>query len=360
MSYQKWSQFQESEDDLFDSAAMDILSAKIQPVQPSVFDAVKNVPIVLVGEASHGTKEFYDYRCELTKQLIETGRCKGVCIEGNWPDCSLLHAYVTHLSPNLTLDDALSGFRSFPTWMWRNEAMKEFIVWLHAYNSKKNDAKDMCGIWGLDIYSLDTSISAVINFVSKHDPKNVAALKDYYDCFERVGQGDPQRYGMMTALMGNVGCQVEFKRALQDVVDNSESFITSNVADDHMHTKTHVRDLAFINEQNARVVVDAEAYYRSMYTESSLQKDEEGKQFLPKSSWEIRDTHFFETLEHIRNHLLETRGDNGVVVWAHNSHLGDARYVYAGTKREAELGLSKELNIGQLVKQRYPDSSIRY
>lgn len=235
--------------------------------------------------------------------------------------------------------------------------MRSFIKWLHAHNANL-DPKDRCGVWGLDLYSLDTSINAIIKSVDKYYPEDSKVLREYYNCFDRVGDSDPQRYGLMASLLGEGhSCRKDFQDALQEVIRQTESFIGRDCS---THADIHTRDLAFIIEQNARIVVNAEVYYRSMYTDKIIQQtDEEGKQFIPKSSWEIRDSHFFETLENVRQHLQASRGKNGVAVWAHNSHLGDARYVYAGTQREADLGLSKELNIGQLVKELHPLHAIR-
>lgn len=255
----------------------------------------------------------------------------GVCIEGDWPDVALLHCYVTLLTPDLTLEEAFVGFTRFPRWMWRNEPVRDFVQWLRTHNAHLPPNK-RCGIFGLDLYSLDTSMSAVIQFLEKNDPPNAILVKEFYSCFDRFGS-DPQRYGMMaTRSFDKFSCRNAVLDALENVIQKTQQYSRPN-------NGIHTHDMAFINEINARVVVDAERYYSAMFDSSA-------------SSWEVRDNHFFDCLMRVRRHLASTRSDDRVVVWAHNSHLGDARAT------STTVGSTKELNIGQLIKQTFPDNSL--
>jgi erythromycin esterase-like protein len=309
--------------------------------------------IVLIGEASHGTKEFYEYRCELTKQLIQGGQCKAVCIEGDFPDVSLLHAYCVHLAPDLTIENAMSGFKRFPTWMWFNSSMKDFVVWLHNHNAAL-PFEQRTGIVGLGIYSLNTSRHCVINHLAEHDPASAELVKGLYDCFDRVGGCDPQMYGLIASKkIDHLSCKREFAEALQRVADMTRQA-------SQLTTPLLFREFEFINEMNARVVAGAEVYYRSMFDPTSMptaeaspaaQEASDGK-FL--SSWELRDSYFYDVVQRVRAHLRSTRagGADGVCVWAHNSHLGDSRYT------TTSAGAAREFNVGQLLKDSVGSSEV--
>ena len=365
MSYERFKDIDsyESEAELFESNALNTIASKALPIQDldtsaskMILNVSKSKKVVCIGEASHGTREFYQYRNEITKNLIVHGNCKGVLIEGDFPSVSVCHAYVTNISPNVSIEDCMNSFQRFPTWIWSNESFKSFLEWLKEHNSKLLP-QQRCGIFGLDLYSFDTSMNAITSYVKKNDPEALATIKSLYQCFDRVANCDSQAYGYMTEVLGRTGCQQEFQRAQEEVKHSIDRILTSKDPHNTIECETAKADLALIHSINAQVVIDAEKYYRSMFKSKLRQRSDE--LIVPMSSWELRDTHFFKTLTTILSHLEKTRGpDSTVAVWAHNSHIGDARYVFAGTRREVELGVSKELNIGQLVKERFGDDSL--
>jgi erythromycin esterase-like protein len=332
--YKKWTDVTDpDEDDVIEGMDPVVtLSKKIQPLQ-SIHNMIRDSQIVLIGESTHGTKEFYEFRCELTKTLIENGTIKGICIEGDWPDVSLMHMWVTNMSPNLTLDDIMdSAFCRFPRWMWCNTTIYDFLTWLREWNDSR-PPEDRCGIFGIDLYSLRSSMAAVIDYLQKTDPDTAKIVKKYYSCFDEFG-GDGERYGAFHAQahrLDHPKCKEAFENSLQRIIAIGSTH--ANPTND-----VHIQDMNFINQINALVVTSAEHYYRSIFNPH-------------ESSWEVRDTHFFKAFESVREHLLTTRGCSGVAVWAHNSHLGDARHTQKGARY-------KELNIGQLVKERYETQCI--
>lgn len=184
-----------------ESGHVNHLAGLIHPLK-NVLGFAKNFDITLIGEASHGTREFYEFRCNLTKRLIEHHGCKGVCIEGDWPDTATLHHFVTEFGgshENATADATLKeSFSRFPTWMWQNHSMKNFLIWLRDFNSKQQP-QDRCGIFGLDVYSLHASKAAVVDYLMENNYQLTAAdVIDFYSCFDKYGD-DPQRYGMLTS-----------------------------------------------------------------------------------------------------------------------------------------------------------------
>ena len=299
-----------------------VLRAAAQPVE-AVFELVGDAKVVLVGEATHGTHEFYALRAALTARLIEERGFTGVAIEGDLPDTAELHRYVTG-ARNGAVDDALAGFRRFPTWMWRNTVMCDFVERLRARNLERPPER-RAGLFGLDLYSLHASMEAIVRYLQRIDPENAAAVRERYACFDRFGD-DPQRYGYATELHDNANCRAAVHDALQAVTGRVRAYAaTDGVA---------AADEAFLTEANARVVANAEAYYRTMFA-------------WDRSSWNVRDRHMDETLSRVREHLRATRGSDKVVVWAHNSHLGDAR--------ATRMGRQGEVTLGQLARERYGD-----
>ena len=267
------------------------------------------------------------WRCDLTKRLIEEAGFSGVCIEGDWPDTFALHSYVTAAEPAQTLDGAFEPLKSrFPVWMWRNEPVRDFVRSLRQRNDTlPEDAR--AGIFGLDVYSLHASMDAVKSYLAKVDPPAAEAVGACYACFDAFGD-DPQLYGRVAALGRHKdGCSAAAVAALQRVAAKTEEYARRD--------GIAARDAAFSNEMNARCVVDAAHYYRSMFDWN-------------ENSWNVRDKHFDDVLWRCRAHLRETRGSDKVVVWAHNSHLGDARATKAGA---ATPGGNAELNLGQLARE---------
>ena len=277
--------------------------------------------LVLIGEASHGTHEFYATRAELTKRLIDEKGFRAVALEADWPDSFRAHRFVTGRSEDASEAEALSDFQRFPAWMWRNTVVVEFIEWLRAWNGRAGAEKGLAGIYGLDLYSMHTSIESVLGYLDKTDPHEARRARHRYACFEHFSK-EPQAYGAATTYRGKEPCEDEVIDQLVELRRKQAEL---------MEWDGYVAEEEFFPaEQNARLVMNAERYYRSMFHG----RDE---------SWNLRDTHMFETLVELRAHL--DGGKAKVIVWAHNSHLGDAR-----ATSMSERG---ELNVGQLVRERF-------
>src|SRR5688572_6146303 len=275
---------------------------------------------VLIGEASHGTHEFYETRAQLTKRLIEEKGFRGVALEADWPDTFRVHRFVTGRGEDGDADSALSDFRRFPGWMWRNTVMIEFVEWLRAWNAKRSVEEGFAGIYGLDLYSMHTSIEAVLGYLDKVDPLSARRARHRYGCFDHFGE-DPQHYGLATVAGGAEPCENEVIDQLIELRRKYGELIGRN---------GHVGEEEFFSaEQNARLIMNAERYYRAMFHGRA-------------SSWNLRDEHMFETLTELFAHL--DGGHAKVVVWAHNSHLGDAR--------ATAMSRRGEFNVGQLVRER--------
>ena len=232
------------------------------------------------------------------------------------------------MPPDATADEALSGFKRFPTWMWRNTVVRDFVQWLRTYNAVLPASGTQVGFYGLDLYSLFASIEAVISYLDNVDPAAARRARERYACFEHVGR-EAENYGVATAAGLAEPCEEEVVQQLVDLQRHAPEYARRDgrVAEDDF----------FFAEQNARLVKNAEAYYRAMFR---------GR----VSSWNLRDRHMAETLDALVAHLDRHGGHAKVVVWAHNSHVGDAR--------ATELGDHGELNVGQLVRERYGREAI--
>jgi erythromycin esterase-like protein len=273
---------------------------------------------VLIGEASHGTHEFYRVRAQITKRLITDKEFTAIAVEADWPDAYRVNQYVRFEGEDEDAIDALSGFQRFPAWMWRNADVLDFVGWLRNYNEHRHAHR--VGFYGMDLYSLRASIRAVLDFLDKVDPDAARRARNRYACFDNYGE-DTQAYGYATSFGLNKSCE--------DEVISQWMEMRKRASDLARRDGRVARDAFFFAEQNARLVKNAEEYYRAMF---------HGR----VSSWNLRDTHMAETLAALMHHL----GANAkVVVWAHNSHLGDAR--------ATEMGQRGELNLGQLVRQKY-------
>ena len=278
---------------------------------------------VLLGEASHGTHEFYRHRADITRRLIEEKGFTAVAVEADWPDAYRVNRYVLGQSGDEDAKAALADFRRFPAWMWRNVEVVRFVEWLRA----RNDAHHLLSkarFYGLDLYSLRASMEAVVAYLDAVDPEAGAAARARYSCFDHVG-GEGPEYGHAVALNVAVPCEDEVVSELIELRRRSAKLLARD--------GQQAEDAFFFAEQNARLVLNAERYYRTMYR---------GR----VSSWNLRDLHMAETLEALTAHLDRRLGQCRVVVWEHNSHVGDAR--------ATELGANGELNVGQLVRARWP------
>ena len=275
---------------------------------------------VLIGEASHGTQEFYETRAQLTKRLVDEKGFRAVALEADWPDTFRVHRFVTGRGDDRNANDALGDFRRFPGWMWRNTVMIGFIEWLRAWNAERTVEEGFAGIYGLDLYSMHTSIEAVLGYLDKVDPLSARRARPRYGCFDHFSE-DPQHYGLATVAGGAEPCENEVIDQLIELRRKYAELIGRN---------GHVGEEEFFSaEQNARLIMNAERYYRSMFHGRA-------------SSWNLRDEHMFETLNELFAHL--DGGQAKVVIWAHNSHLGDAR--------ATAMSRRGELNVGQLVRER--------
>ena len=288
-------------------------SRDYDPLLKSIGDA----SIVLIGEASHGTHEFYRERAQITKRLIREKAFTAVAVEADWPDAYRVNRYVRALSNDNDAVECLSDFKRFPSWMWRNADVLDFIGWLRTFNDELPDQDEKVGFYGLDLYSLHTSIAAVLEYLERIDPEAAARARARYACFDHFGK-DEQAYGYATGLGIADSCEEEVVTQLVEMHKRATEFARRD--------GRIARDEFFYASQNARLVLNAERYYRSMFR---------GR----VSSWNLRDKHMVETLESLRRFL---GSQAKIVVWAHNSHLGDAR--------ATSMGEEGEWNVGELVR----------
>ncbi|HYG25630.1 MAG TPA: erythromycin esterase family protein [Caulobacteraceae bacterium] len=283
------------------------------PAFGAMFDRFAGARVVLLGEASHGTSEFYRARAAITRRLIEAHGFNIVAVEADWPDAA---AYDRYVRDRPEPQSAEPPFRRFPTWMWRNTEARGFIEWLHGWNMARS-MEARAGFYGLDLYNLSASIQSVLEYLDKVDPEAAAVARERYGCLTPWAR-DPQIYGRVALSQGYGRCEAGVTRMLQELLasrldyvgQDGESFLDATA--------------------NARLVKNAEAYYRAMY-------------YGAAESWNLRDTHMFETLCAV----LDAKGPTSkAVVWAHNSHIGDASKTAMGIERD-------EINIGQLCREKW-------
>jgi len=274
--------------------------------------------VILLGEATHGTAEFYQARARITEMLVDRHGFNIVAVEADWPDAAVYDAYVRDLSrPKVPK----TVFTRFPTWMWRNGQVAEFVNRLRELNSTIADPDRKAGFYGLDIYSLGASIEAVLHYLDKVDPDAAKVARERYGCLV-PWRAEPARYGRMALSRGDAVCEKPVTDALADLLRKRLNYLAND------------GNAFFDAEQNACIVAGAEQYYRAIY-------------YGDAASWNLRDQHMFNTLER----LLAQRGPNAkAVVWAHNSHVGNAAFTEMGQVRG-------EHNIGQLARQRFGDDA---
>jgi erythromycin esterase-like protein len=310
-------------------------------------EAIGNASIVLIGEASHGTHEFYRERARLTSRLIDAG-FDAVAIEGDWPDALRADRYVrgdyaasagiAALPSDDSARAALRGFRRFPSWMWRNTVVADWLEWLRARNAAERFGERRAGFYGLDLYSLRTSMADVIAYLDQTDPAAADAARHRYACFDSVGIADAENLGQEYGYAVTRGhldpCEDAVVAQLVDLQHRRAALLAPDgpVAE----------DAYFAAARNAALVHNAEIYYREMYRGRA-------------SSWNLRDTHMADTLAALREHLSPRVDQPRIVVWAHNSHVGDARAT--ALARPDRPGGEAQLNLGQLVRQRWPGES---
>jgi erythromycin esterase-like protein len=283
-------------------------------------EMVGDARIVLLGEATHGTHEFYHERARITQRLIEERGFTAVAVEADWPDAYRVNRYVRGVSGDGSPNEALSDFRRFPTWMWRNVDVLNLVGWLREYNDSLAAGRPKVGFYGLDLYSLYSSMEAVVRYLDEVDPEAARRARGRYACFEHFRE-DSQAYGYAAEMGITPRCEDEAVRQLMELRERAGELARDVPEDEH-----------FYAEQNARLVKNAEEYYRSMFR---------GR----VSSWNLRDCHMADTLEALVRHFDATGLGTKVVVWEHNSHIGDAR--------ATEMGEEGEWNVGQLARERW-------
>jgi erythromycin esterase-like protein len=290
----------------------------------ALFDLIGDSRLVLIGEASHGTHEFYRTRAHITQRLIQEKGFTAVAAEADWPDAHRVNRYVSGRGEDKSAAQALNNFRRFPAWMWRNSDVLEFVTWLREYNDSLPRGARKTGFYGMDLYSFHSSSRAVLQYLDKVDPEAARRARFRYGCFEQFGE-DIQAYGYAATFGMSKKCEDEVVAQLVEMSRRAAELASRDGRLDP--------DEFFIAEQNARVVKNAERYYRAMFS---------GR----VSSWNLRDCHMAETLDQLISYLGPS---SKIVVWAHNSHLGDAR--------ATELSRQGELNVGQLIREKYGGSA---
>src|SRR4051812_20659841 len=287
------------------------------PAFGAMFDRFGDARVVLLGEASHGTSEFYRARAAISRRLIEHHGFTIVAVEADWPDAATIDRYVRHRPWR---EGEMTAFDRFPTWMWRNREFDTFVRWLRQHNEQRPYER-MCGFYGLDLYNLSGSMRAVTDFLDREHPELARAAHRRYGCLEPWAE-EPQLYGRHSLIEGYARCEVGVIEMLKDLLQHQVDCLAPE-CDEWLDAAA-----------NARLVKDAEAYYRVMYQGSA-------------ESWNLRDTHMFDAL----NMILDAKGPGAkAIVWAHNSHVGNAAFTDMGMERG-------ELNIGQLTKEKFGDQA---
>ena len=305
------------------SRDLDLLRAEARPLTGSARDydplleLVGDARVVLLGEATHGTAEFYRERARITRRLIEERGFTLVAVEADWPDASRVDRWIRGGGRDRSAVEALDDFTRFPRWMWRNRVVLELVQWLREHNDALPPAR-RAGFYGLDLYSLFGSIEAVLGVLDRLDPEAAGRARQRYACFDHFGE-DTRAYGYAAEFGLSPSCE---DAALAQLLELQRA-------------SGEPRDELFFAEQNARLVKNAEAYYRTMFRG----RDE---------SWNVRDRHMAETLDALLEHFSRGGAPARAVVWAHNSHLGDAR--------ATSMGDQGEWNLGQLVRERFDPS----
>lgn len=276
---------------------------------------------VLLGEASHGTHEYYEWRARISKRLIDEKGFNFIAVEGDWPDCYRVNKYIKQY-PNSaqSAHSVLYEFQRWPTWMWANREIETLTEWIKQYNAKLPE-EHRVGFYGLDVYSLWESLDEVLKYVREYDPNMMASAMQAFQCFEQFNHNE-QEYAAWTAYLKK-SCEDEVVDLLMRVLQDHHSYARDGI------------EAQFSAAQNAHVIKNAESYYRTMI-------------YPGPESWNLRDQHMFDTLQRLMKfHSASGNADAKCIVWAHNTHVGDARY----TDME-DVG---EFSIGQLAREAYPD-----
>jgi erythromycin esterase-like protein len=293
---------------------------------PLLVQQLARARLALLGEASHGTHEFYAERAALSQRLVREHGFNAIVVEADWPDAWRVNRYIRGLSDDADAQQALSGFERFPTWMWRNTVVRDFVEWLREHNRGCAPSRQV-GFYGMDLYSLYASVRAVLEYLDRVDPEAAQRARSRYTCFDHFG-GDSQAYGYAASFGMQSSCEDEVVQQLREMNRRAGELLAGSGTD---------RSDVFYAQQNARLVRNAEEYYRTMF---------HGR----VSSWNLRDSHMVETLQALEKHLGTLGTPPKMVVWAHNSHLGDAS--------ATEMGDMGEWNVGQLARDRWEDEAV--
>ncbi|HET8521983.1 MAG TPA: erythromycin esterase family protein, partial [Thermomicrobiales bacterium] len=283
-----------------------------------LLDRIGDARFVLLGEASHGTHEYYLWRARISKRLIEEKGFRFISVEGDWPDCYRVNQYIQGELSDTTAKDVLHAFERWPTWMWANWEIVAFTEWLHDYNDGR-PPDEKVGFYGLDVYSLWESLEAILGYLKDHDPDALPAAQKAFRCFEPYGE-DPQEYARATLFVPET-CEREVIDLLNTIRQQAASKVDNNAT-------------ALNAVMNAEVVKGAETYYRTMVHGGG-------------TSWNVRDRHMADTL----NRLMQFYGaDAKAIVWEHNTHIGDARYT--------DMASAGMFNVGELVRQEHEPAGV--
>ena len=315
-----------------DASLLEGLRAHLRPLAGPAADDGELVArlgrarLALLGEASHGSHEFYAERVALSQRLIAEHGFNALALEADWPDAWRVNRYIHGRSDDRDAAEALSGFERFPTWMWRNTVMVGFVEWLREFNAGRA-ASQQVGFYGMDLYSMYGSIAEVLKYLDRVDPEAARRARSRYGCFDHFGE-DSQAYGYAASFGMKSNCEDEVIQQLREMNRRAADLLAGSGKE---------RSDLFHAQQNARLVRNAEEYYRTMF---------HGR----VSSWNLRDSHMVETLQALEKHLAGLTGRARMIVWAHNSHLGDAS--------ATEMGDIGEWNVGQLARDRWGDAAM--
>jgi erythromycin esterase len=285
-----------------------------------LFKRIADKKYVLLGEASHGTADYYNWRAEISQKLITEKGFSFIAVEGDWPDCYRINRYVrgfTEAGKNAR--EVLQAFRRWPTWMWANEEIVDLIEWLRTYNADLPSERKI-GFYGLDVYSLWESLAVLIANYKSLGSEAVTAIKRVVNCFEPYEE-DVQKYASASAFISDT-CEDEAVELLRKIRLNRDIYRDGD------------SEIKLQTVQNAFVIKNAEAYYRAMIRGGA-------------ESWNIRDTHMMDTLARLMAHHGDTAKG---IVWEHNTHIGDARFT--------DMAESGEVNLGQLARERYGEENV--
>ncbi|CAN5205389.1 N/A [soil metagenome] len=283
-----------------------------------LIESIGDSNYVLLGEASHGTHEYYTWRAQISKRLIQEKGFRIIAVEGDWPDCYKINRWIKGLeAPSTPITNVLKSFERWPTWMWANWEIASFCTWLKSYNDPRVH-NEKIGFYGLDVYSLWESLDIMVKYLEKEDPETAKYARNAFKCFEPFKEKDSYATIFRNS---KTGCKEQVIQLLKKVRENSHKYNDEQEADLNA-------------EINTLVMANAEKYYKSMAG-------------FGDDSWNVRDRHMVETLNTLSNYYGD---DAKIIVWAHNTHIGDAR--------ATDMAADGLINLGQLVREQHSDQGV--